>query len=239
MGTATIVPKKAWYNIIMPRNARVDVGDEVYHVINRANGRFRIFNSKENYQIFEKILFETKELVNMRILAYVVMPNHWHLVLYPRKDGDLGTFMHRLTNAHTRKVHALTKTTGSGHLYQGRYKSFLVGSDRYLLAVIKYVERNAVRARLAHHCEGWQWGSAYRRINGTNMEKKLLDSSPSSIPRDYVKWINTADSTQDVEHIRVSTLKGVPYGEERWVSRMVLTHHLESTLRAPGRPMKR
>lgn len=223
----------------MPRNARVDVGDEIYHVINRSNGRFLIFNTARDYLVFEKLLLETKELVDMRILAYIIMPNHWHIVLYPKKDGDLGTFMHRLTNAHTRKVHAITKTNGSGHLYQGRYKSFLVDTDSYLLAVIKYVERNAVRAQLVHRCENWRWGSAYRRINGTKEERKLLDPLPTLLPRGYVEWINTLDNPQHIELIRIATRKGVPYGRESWVSRMVTDYHLESTLHPPGRPKKR
>ena len=125
----------------MPRNARVDVGGEIYHVINRANGRHQIFNTDKDYKLFEQLLFETKELIDMRILAYELMPNHWHLALYPKNDRDLGVFMHRLSNAHTRKVHALTKTNGSGHLYQGRYKSFLVDTGSYLLTLIKYIER--------------------------------------------------------------------------------------------------
>ena len=223
----------------MPRNARVDVGDEIYHVINRSNGRHRIFNTETDYRIFEQILLETKELIDMRILAYIIMPNHWHLVLYPKKDGNLGTFMHRLTNAHTRKVHALTKTNGSGHLYQGRYKSFLVATDNYLLSVIKYVERNAVRAKLARQCENWQWGSAYRRIQGTRAEKKLLASSPTPLPRRYTEWLNTPDDSRDIELIRASTLKAMPYGKEKWVNQMVTAYHLESTLRSPGRPKKR
>jgi putative transposase len=223
----------------MPRNARVDVGDEIYHVINRSNGRYQIFNTKTDYRIFEELLLETKELVDMRLLAYIVMPNHWHLVLYPKKDSDLGTFMHRLTNAHTRKVHALTNTNGNGHLYQGRYKSFIVDTDNYLLSVIKYVERNAVRAKLARQCENWQWGSAYRRINGTRGEKKLLDPSPTSLPRDYTQWINTPDNPQDIELVRASVSKGTPCGREEWVSRMVAAYQLESTLRSPGRPKKR
>ena len=122
----------------MPRNARVDVGGEIYHIINRANGRLQIFDSDEDYHLFEQLVFETKELFDMRILAYELMPNHWHLILHPKNDGDLGAFMHRLSNAHTRKVHARTNTNGSGHLYQGRYKSFLVDSENYLLSVIKY-----------------------------------------------------------------------------------------------------
>lgn len=221
----------------MPRNARVDVGNEIYHVINRANGRHKIFNTKTDYQIFEKLLLETKELGDMRILAYIVMPNHWHIVLYPKKDGDLGTFMHRLTNAHTRKVHALTKTNGSGHLYQGRYKSFLVENDNHLLAVIKYVERNAVRAKLVRQCENWQWGSARRRMQGTTLEKKLLSPSPVPLPNGYKEWINTSDKLEDL--VRASVLKDIPYGRETWVNTMVTNYHLESVLHSPGRPKKK
>ena len=176
------------------------------------------------------------ELFGMRILAYVLMPNHWHLVLHPRNDGDLGAFMHRLSNAHTRKVHARTNTNGSGHLYQGRYKSFLIDSENYLLAVVKYVERNAVRAKLVRNCEDWQWGSAWRRIFGTAKQKKLLGEMPAHLPGDYLNWINTADKADDLKMIRVSVNKSVPYGRDKWVDKMVFKYHLESTLKSPGRP---
>lgn len=222
----------------MPRNARVDVGGEIYHVINRANGRLRIFNKSEDYQLFEQLLFETKELFDMRILAYCIMPNHFHLVLYPRNSGDLGLFMHRLSNAHTRKVHARTNTNGNGHLYQGRYKSFLVDEENYLLAVIKYVERNAVRAELIHSCEDWKWGSAWRRIHGTVQQQKLLDQKSFQLPDNYLKWINTKENSESLNIIRTSVNKSVPYGRERWVENMVSKYHLESTLKSPGRPKK-
>ena len=220
----------------MPRLARVDVGGEVYHVINRANGRMQIFDVPEDYQLFEKLMFDAKELAHMRILAYVLMPNHWHLVLYPQKDGDLGLFMHRLTNAHTRQVHVRTGTVGSGHLYQGRYKSFLVQTDAYFLTLIKYVERNPVRAKLVRQCEDWRWGSAWRRISGTSTHKKLLAAPPVPFPHGYRNWINTPDQEDDLGDIRHSVNKGVPYGKEQWVAKMVTKYHLETTLRAPGRP---
>ncbi len=223
----------------MPRTARVDVGGEVYHVINRANGRAMIFSEPQHYKLFENLLRETKELVDMRILGYVLMPNHWHLVLHPKNDGDLGTFMHRLTNAHTRKVHAATNTNGSGHLYQGRYKSFLVDTDSYLLTLIKYVERNPVRARLAKQCENWQWGSAWRRINGTKEQVKLLDPGPTPFPRGYRSWINSPDKEDDLTAIRASIRKAIPYGSSTWVEKMVIKHDLASTLREPGRPRVR
>jgi putative transposase len=207
-------------------------------VINRANGRFQIFDKVEDYQLFEQLLLETKELFDMRIIAYELMPNHWHLVLYPKNDGDLGAFMHRLSNAHTRKVHAQTNTNGSGHLYQGRYKSFFVDTGNYLLALIKYTERNSVRAKLAIRCEDWQWGSAWRRVYGTAQQKRLLDSTLADLPDDYLTWINTAEKIDDLTMIRTSVNKGVPYGGGIWVEKMISRYHLESTMKSPGRPKK-
>lgn len=220
----------------MPRNARVDVGGEIYHIINRANGRLQMFDTDADYQLFEQLLLETKEITDMRILAYEIMPNHWHLVLHPKNDGDLGLFMHKLSNSHTRKVHARTNTNGSGHLYQGRYKSFLVDSNNYLLAVIKYVERNAIRAKLVSRCEDWRWGSARQRVHKKSKQKRLLDELPIGLPDDYIIWVNTADNPDDLHTIRTSVNKSVPYGRGSWVEKMVSKHHLESTLRSPGRP---
>jgi len=198
----------------------------------------QIFNTPEEYCLFEQLLLEAKELTDMRIFAYEIMPNHWHLILSPRKDGDLGIFMHHLTNKHTRRVHTATGTTGSGHLYQGRYKSFLVDSENYLLTVIKYAERNAVRAGLVLRCEDWQWGSAWRRVYGTAQQKKLLDRLPGQFPDEYLNWINTVEPSEEIETIRRSVNKGVPYGRERWVDSMVAAYHLETTLRSAGRPKK-
>jgi len=222
----------------MPRNARVDIGNEIYHVINRAVGRTQIFNKPKDYQLFEELLFDAQETVNMRMLAYVIMPNHWHLLLYPKQDGDMSTFMHRLTNKHTRQVHVQTKTIGHGPLYQGRYKSFVVDSDAYYLSLIKYIERNPVRAKLTDKCEDWQWGSAWRRSQGEKPTQKLLDELPQDLPEHYQSWINTSEQESELEQIRQCINKGAPYGRETWVEMMIKEHHLESTQRAGGRPRK-
>jgi len=84
----------------------------------------------------------------MRILAYCLMPNHWHRVLYPRADGDLAKFMQRITLTHTQRYHSKSRTVGYGHIYQDRYKSLPVESGRDFLALVRYVERNANRAAL-------------------------------------------------------------------------------------------
>jgi putative transposase len=162
----------------MPRTTRIDVGDIVYHAINRANARMKIFDTEEDYLLFEKVLEEAKEKFGMRILAYCIMPNHWHLILYPKKDGDLQKFIGWVSMTHTQRWHSHHKTAGSGHLYQGRYKSFIVETDRYLLQLFRYVERNALRAKLVKRAEEWKWSSLYRREKRSAEKKKLLNEWP-------------------------------------------------------------
>jgi len=220
----------------MSRQPRIDVGEEVYHVINRSNGRFTIFEESWMYQDFEYLLNEMREQFDMRILAYVLMPNHWHMLLYPRKDGDLSESMRWLGTAHTRRYHAQTETIGAGHLYQGRYKSFIIESDQHLLTVLKYIERNPARARLARRAENWRWSSAYKRVSGTTKERKLLAESPVDLPRNYRQWVNDPEPSEVLKEIRESIRKGIPYGRESWRSRMVERHNLAHTLREPGRP---
>ena len=169
----------------MPRVARVDVANNFYHVINRSVMRLPIFTSDKEYLHFEKLIEETVEKIGIKLISYEIMPNHWHFLLETENDGDLALFMHKLTNTHTRQVKSITKTIGTGPLYQGRYKSFLIQNDSHLLAVLKYIERNAVRAKLVKRAEDWRWGSAWRRINGSQKQKQILSNSPVSIPDDY------------------------------------------------------
>ena len=196
----------------MARPNRIDLGGYVYHVINRSNGRTRIFHNDSDYHDFEYLLNELNETHEMRILAYVLMPNHWHLLLYPRKDGDLSKALHWLTTSHVRRHHSRKGTIGHGHLYQGTYKSFLVQTDAHLLTVLKYIERNAVRAKLCKYPHAWRWGSAYRRTRGSLKEKKLLSISPVPLPRNYAQWLNEPEPAELLKDVRESVEKGVSYG---------------------------
>lgn len=222
----------------MPRTARVDVANVYSHVINRSNGRLQIFSAPAEYKQFEQILEETQELYPIEIVAYVLMPNHWHFLVAGKTDGAMGRFMHQLTNTHTRRVHAASGTVGQGHLYQGRYKSFLVDSDSYLLTLIKYIERNPVRAGLTKRAEAWQRGSAWRRMHGTEQQRALLSASPTPLPEPYLDWVNESENIELLKEVRISVNKGAPYGRQTWVDAMVREHKLESTLRSPGRPRK-
>ena len=222
----------------MSRLLRADVGGVVYHVINRANVRAHMFNTDKEYRQFEQILKEGQERYTMRILAYCIMPNHWHLVVYPKKDGDLSLFMGWITNTHTRRWHTAHKSIGSGHLYQGRYKSFPVETDTYLLQLIRYVERNPLRARLIKRAENWKWSSLWRREHGAVKDQKLLSKWPIEIPKDYLQFIHEPQTASELEYIRHSVIKSKPFGDVEWVKKISTTLGLEQTLHAPGRPKK-
>lgn len=222
----------------MPRINRIDVGDVIYHVINRANAGIQIFDTDKDYLLFENVLEEAKEKFDMRVLSYEVMPNHFHLVLYPKQDGDLQKFMGWLSMTHTQRWHSEHKTIGRGHLYQGRYKSFLIQTNGYLLQLFRYVERNALRAKLVKKAENWKWSSLYRREKGSIEQKKILSRWPIDMPRDYIKLVNEPQTNTEVESLRYSLNKGKPYGSDSWTNKIIDKFNLMATLRNPGRPKK-
>jgi putative transposase len=222
----------------MPRLNRVDVGEQIYHVLNRSNARVKIFYSNKDYQLFESILEEAREIFDMRILSYSIMPNHWHLVLFPKKDGDLSTFMKWLSNTHTKRWHAIKKTTGQGHLYQGRYKSFICQDDNYFLTLVRYVERNPKKANLVKEAEDWKWGSVWRREKGTERQKKLLSEWPVPVPRNYLQYLNEPQSENEEKAVQNSILRDCPFGDDNWKDEIIKKFKLESTINPRGRPRK-
>ena len=125
----------------MARRPRSAPGGYVYHVLNRAVARLRLFEKPADYDAFERVLGLARDEHPMRVLGYCLMPNHWHLVLWPRKDGELTAFVRWLTHTHSMRWHAHFHTMGGGHLYQGRFKSFPIERDEHLYSVLRYVER--------------------------------------------------------------------------------------------------
>lgn len=220
----------------MPRTARVAPGGTAFHVLNRGVGRRRLFSKDADYAAFEGILAKTLETRPMRISAYCLMPNHWHLVLWPERDGDLAAFMQKLTITHARNWQEHRHQVGCGHLYQGRYKSFPVQGDDHFYQVLRYVERNALRADLVQRAEDWRWSSLWRRLRGTPEEQSLLSKWPVPLPKDWLRYVNRPQSEAELTALRRSLQRGQPYGGDRWVRRTATELGLESTFRPRGRP---
>ena len=105
----------------------------------------------------------THKLLPTRIISYCFMPNHWHLALWPKEDGELSEFIRLLTVTHTQRWHAHHHTAGTGPVYQGRFKSFPVQADEHFLTVCRYVERNPLRAKLVKSAQAWPWCSLAKR----------------------------------------------------------------------------
>lgn len=222
----------------MPRPLRTAPGGFVYHVLNRANGKRRIFEHDCDYLAFERVLAEVQQRLPMRILAWCVMPNHWHLLLWPRQDGELSNYMRLVTLTHTQRLHAHRASAGAGHIYQGRFKSFVVQHDAHFLAVSRYVEANALSGKLVQRAEDWRWGSLWRVQRGKADRPPHLHSWPVPRPSNWLSYVNQPAEAAEVAGLRRCARRGSPYGDEVWVAGVADQLGLQSTLRPRGRPAK-
>ena len=219
----------------MGRPRRTQLGGLVYHVLNRANGRAQIFSEAGDYAAFLRALRDAQVEHPMRLLFYCVMPTHWHLVLWPERDRSLSPFVGWLTLTHTQRQHAYRHSTGSGHLYQGRFKSFAVESDEHLLTVGRYVERNALRVDLVGRAEDWHWGSLWQRLHDDVEDRPKLTAGPVPLPAHWTEWVNAPQTTAEEAAMRRSGRRGQPFGTAAWVEKTVKSFGLQSTHRRPGR----
>jgi putative transposase len=205
-------------------------------VLNRAVGRIRIFGKQRDFEAFEEVIGEAKQRMPMRVLAWCVLSNHWHFVLWPRRDGELSEFMRWLTVTHTQRWHAAHRTAGTGPLYQGRFKSFPIQEDDHLWAVLRYVERNPLRANMVEKAGEWRWSSLWHRLHGD--EAGLLDEGPLPLPRRWRQHVERPQTEAEVEALPRSVVRGAPFGEGSWQKRTAKKLGLQSTLRPRGRPRK-
>ncbi len=224
---------------IMPRPLRVDEAGGLYHALNRGNAREDIFRKDADYEAFERILADGLAKYPVKLFAYQLMPNHWHLVLRPSQDGAMSQFLRWVTVTHTMRYHAHYRTSGHGHVYQGRFKSFPIQADEHFLTVCRYVERNALRAKLVRQSEKWRWGSLWRWLQKPEPDPMLLSKWPVARPPRWVARVNEPLTEQELESARRSVNRGSPFGASRWVESTARKLGLASTLRPRGRPQVR
>jgi putative transposase len=224
----------------MPRTARIAPGGYIFHVLNRGNARRDMFAADGDYLAFLRAMAQTAERVPLRILAWCLMPNHWHLVLWPKQDGELSAFMQRLTTTHVRQWHLYRESVGLGHLYQGTYKSFPVQGDEHFYSVCRYVEGNPLRANLVKRAENWPWSSlGYRRRRDVAEVSPPLAAWPVLRPRHWTARVNAPQTPAELEALRASVQRGRPLGDPAWQKRTATRLGLESTFRPRGRPRKK
>jgi len=222
----------------MGRPKRPDEAGCLYHALNRGNARVAIFRKPADFDSFEGILAEGVQRYPCQILAYQLMPTHWHFVLRPTEDGGMSNFLRWVSLTHTMRFHSHYRSVGTGHIYQGRFKSFPIQNDEHFLAVCRYVERNALRAGLVPQAENWAWGSLSRWLANSEMDPTLLAPWPISRSSDWQSKVNAALSAAELTAIRRCVNRGSPFGDEKWTATTTDRFGLESTLTPRGRPKK-
>jgi putative transposase len=214
----------------MPRTARVLVGDLCYHVINRGNARARVFRDDGDYQNFVNLMEDACERIAMRVLAYCLMPNHFHLVLRPWDDGDVSQWMHWLLTSHVRRHHRKYGT--DGRIWQGRFKALPIQADHHLLTVMRYVERNPLRGGLVTRAEAWRWSSLRR--SGTRAG--FIAEAPIEQPNDWRDFVNSPDSQIELAEVRRAVKADRPFGDVSWGTAVAKDLGLRFTPGRRGRP---
>lgn len=210
------------------------MGGWVYHVLNRGNARAEVFHKPEDFDAFLALLAPACERLPMRVLGWCIMPNHFHLLLWPREDGDLGRWMQWLLTSHVRRYHR--HYGGSGHVWQGRFKAFPVQEDEHFLTVLRYIERNPLRARLVRRAENWVWSSLRCRLPGG--DASLLAKPPVPLPTGWSDLVHEPQTEAELAALRASVNRGTPFGSRPWTTSAAKRLGLEFTLHPRGRPRK-
>jgi putative transposase len=213
----------------MARSRRFTEGGHVYHVLNRSAKRGRLFDSNDDYAAFERLLVEARDRVPVRIIAYSSMPNHWHLLLWPRANGDLPRFVKWLTTTHASRWNRFRRAIGNGAVYQSRYKSIPVEWGAHLFWVWRYIERNALRANLVERAQDWRWSSLWHRLHPQTERTHLLDPGPVSLPVDWCELVNVPQTDAELAAFRQCVSRNKAYGSSDWTAQW-------SRNRQKGRP---
>lgn len=217
------------------RNGRGTAGIP-FHVMNRAARRLTLFESQMDYRAFVFCLAEARAKVPIRLYAYCVMPNHFHLVAQPLSDGGLSLFMKTLLGTHSKRWRAFRKSVGEGAVYQGRFRAFPVQTDQHFYTVCRYVERNPLRAGLVTKAEDWPWSSTWQCANARHLVP--LDDWPILRPKDWLDLVNDTQKQEEEKSVRVASARQRPFGQPDWVAATAAMTGVEASLRPTGRPRK-
>jgi putative transposase len=203
----------------MARSPRITIPAYPHHIIQRGNNRTATFFADDDYRFFLECLGRAKVKCRCRIYAYVLMTNHFHLLVEPAEIGDLGRLMQSVGRSYVRYINETYDRSGT--LWEGRFKSAAVSQDEYLIACSRYIELNPLRAGLVAHPKDYRWSSYQRR--GLGVSDRLLDDDPwytslgtteQERQEEYRQWIDSQINQSEWDQIRQATQRGRLIGKE-------------------------
>jgi putative transposase len=218
----------------MPRTSRRLAGGLIYHLINRGNDKKVVFHKRLDYEAFLDLMAMAKERCPLKLFAYCLMPNHFHFVASPGDGDTLSSWMQWLMTTHVRRYNRHYER--SGHLWQGRFKSFPVQDDDHLLVLMRYVEGNPVRSGLVLTASDWKWSS--HGENTGALSRHLTDEAPRVLPENWTRYVDTPWTSKTLEDVRQCVNRQAPFGANGWRTEISRKFNLESTIRPKGRPKK-
>jgi REP-associated tyrosine transposase len=184
----------------MPRPPRVCPDGVPQHVVNRGNLRAQIFRDGADYLGFLAAMTDAVDRTTVRLLAFCLMPNHFHLVLWPVHGPEVSAYMQLLMNAHIRDVQHRHGTAGTGHVYQGRYKNSPILTERHFINVCRYVEGNPLCAGLVAQAQQWEWSSLIRA--GPVDDLNILSPWPVGRPRKWIDLVNRPLGNRELRELK-------------------------------------
>lgn len=209
-----------------------------HHVTRRNNLRQRTFFGGDDYSTYIALMAEFRRKAGTRVWAYCLMPNHVHLVMVPSHADGLRAALGEAHRRYSRQVNFRKKWRGP--LRQERFHSFPM-DEPYLLAAVRYVERNPVAAHLCRRPQGWPWSSAAAHLHGR--DDGLVDVLPM-LQRvdDWAAYLADAEDEEIAVHIRKHSRTGRPLGDDRFVRTLESISGRDLRRRRPGpqrRPRKK
>lgn len=219
----------------MPRMARVVLPHYPHHVTQRGNRRQQTFFSDLDYQQYMLLIRQSMEVAHVRIWAYCLMPNHVHIVAVPEREDSLARLFR---SAHLKYTRNINRREGwQGHLWQERFHSTIM-DESHLIAAVRYVELNPVRANLVASAEGWPWSSA--RAHLARRDDILVEVAPMlSRANDWSAYLMEDAHSNYIDRIRECSRSGRPAGDEKFLASIEAITGRTMHKRKPGRKPKR
>ena len=219
----------------MPRRLRHSLQGTAFHVMNRAVRNTVLFRPTDDYDAFFKVVREGLAKYEVKIIAYCVMPNHWHFVVLCERIQHISKWLHWVTGTHALRWNLNRGTRGRGAVYQSRFKAVPIQTETSLYRVCGYVERNALRGGLVAKAEEWEFGSLY--ANCTNCHAIPLHEWPILRPANWIEFVNRTQDQADLDDLRVTLRRNQPIGDPNWQKAVAPFAGL--TMRPIGRPKKK
>lgn len=214
----------------MPRMARLVVPGYPHHVTQRGSRKQTVFFSDADYRAYIELICELKEEAAVDVWAYCLLPNHVHLVVVPDNKQGLAKLFGVAHHRYAKRINA--ENDWCGHLWQERFHSFVM-DESHLLAAVRYIELNPVRAGLCRHADQWEWSSVHAHLSGDS--DKLVNVTPmGALVSDWRRYLADEPGADDIEILRRHTRTGRPAGSHDFIGKLEALSGRRLQRRKPG-----